>query len=139
MGGEDISFLAGLANLLFVPTQDSGVGEFYAIWMTLFVGANIVWDIFTPRTEPFHLAHLPEKVDTLFSATTFASSLFLFLTIFQKETLEISGAGKVPIVISGISGLLISLRYLFPYEIPPRSNGRNGSPKPPRNPSVQTP
>jgi hypothetical protein len=121
---------------MFVPTQDSGVGEFYALWMTLFVLINVAWDVLTPRTDPFHLVHLPEKVDTLFSATTFASSLFLLLTIFQKETLEISGASKVPIVISGISGLLISLRYLCPYEIPPRNKGRRAGVN---DPKISTP
>ncbi len=115
-----LNYLDAVATMLFSPTEQSGVAEFYSIWMTLFLGVNIIWDVFSPRTEAFHFGHLSEKVDTLFSATTFSSSFYLLLTVFQNETTTLTGSAKIPLIISAFSGVLISFKYLCPYEIPVR-------------------
>lgn len=132
--------LSKLTNFMFSPNLASGVGEFYALWITLFVVVNVIWDILTPRTEPFHFSHLSEKVDTLFSSTTFASSLYLMLTVFQQETTILTGSSKVPLIISAFSGVLISIRYLCPYDIPARKRQQVGVPATlPREPSIRLP
>lgn len=118
--GADGGFAAKTLALLFSPTEASGVAEFYAIWITIFLLVNICWDIFTPRTGGFHLSHMSEKVDTLFSATTFASSIYLLLTVFQQQQTVLSGSAKIPLIISAISGALVSIKHLCPYEIPAR-------------------
>jgi hypothetical protein len=118
LGG--VSFFSATADLLFRPGGSSGVTVFYAIWITIFLFVNIVWDIRSSNTGKFHIGHLSEKIDTLFSATTFASSLFLILAIFQDSLVSLAKDSQIPIFISGISGVLISLRYLCPYPIPTR-------------------
>jgi hypothetical protein len=120
MGAEGGAFAGKTLALMFSPTESSGVAEFYAIWITIFLLVNICWDILTPRTDGFHLSHLSEKVDTLFSATTFASSIYLLFTVFQQEQTVLSGSAKIPLIISAISGALVSIKYLCPYEIPAR-------------------
>lgn len=120
MGDGFVGLAAKTLALLFSPSESSGVAEFYAIWITLFLLVNVGWDILTPRTASFHLSHISEKVDTLFSATTFASSFYLLLTIFQQTQTVLSGSAKVPLVISAFSGVLVSIKYLCPYEIPVR-------------------
>jgi hypothetical protein len=117
----------GLVELLIFPLRSGAIAEFYALWITLFLAINIFWDIFSKRTEAFHPGHLSEKVDTLFSATTFASSLFLLLTLFHADELKFSGGEKVPLIIAGFSGVLVSVKYLCPYEIPERKKLPNGS------------
>lgn len=121
MGAKLLELAGSLLRMLFTPSEASGVAEFYALWITMFLVANVLWDILTPRTEPFHLSHLSEKVDTLFSATTFSSSLYLLLTVFQQQTTTLTGSAKIPLIISAFSGVLVSLKYLCPYEIPVRS------------------
>lgn len=137
MGGVSGS-VGRILSLMFSPSIDSGVAEFYALWFTVFLAINIIWDIFTPRTDPFHLSHLSDKVDTLFSSTTFSSSLYLMLTVFQSETTALAGSSKVPLIISAFSGVLISIKYLCPYEIPARKKAAalSGSPA---GPSVSLP
>jgi TRAP-type C4-dicarboxylate transport system permease large subunit len=137
MGADGGGFAGRTFALMFSPTEASGVAEFYAIWITMFLLVNICWDIFTPRTGGFHLSHMSEKVDTLFSATTFASSIYLLLTVFQQEQTVLTGSAKIPLIISAISGALVSIKYLCPYEIPARKKLQIDPDAPDRLPRIR--
>jgi hypothetical protein len=118
--------MGGVSEFLkhfYAPANSAELAIFYAVWATLFVVVNVIWDIFTDETPKFHFVHVSEKVEVLFAATTFASSLLLVIGIFDDVILKLAGEAKVPIFLAGASGLLISLRQLCPYQIPARQLG----------------
>jgi hypothetical protein len=115
--------LGAFLEHFYAPENTADLATFYAVWTTLFLIINVIWDILTKETPKFHFVHVSEKVEVLFAATTFASSLLLVIGIFDDVILKLAGDAKVPIFLAGASGVLVSLRQLCPYPIPGRQLG----------------
>lgn len=102
---------------IFSPAEVSQVGIFYLFWMSLFVGINIIWDILSKKTGPFHPKKLKDKTSMAFAASTFCSSLIILLSIFQPSVAKAVGDAVAPLVLVGVIGLLNALGEICPHNI----------------------
>ncbi len=112
-------------SFLFLPVDTRGLSICYLFWISLFLGINILWDVYTPLTPRFHVSALRSKVETLFNAGTFASSLLVISSLFDNQTAQTVSAAGIAHVMAGLSGLLISVSGLCPYvrQVAPQEAG----------------
>lgn len=101
---------------LVAPADRSSAGVFFAFWGGLYVAINLVWDVLTPQTPPFHLSDLDTKVGTLWNGATFASSIMVVSSAFSPETREFAGDHVVPLLLAGTAGLFVTLSAICPYK-----------------------
>lgn len=113
--------MSELATTLFgaalKPSNLQEVAYFYSIWIGLYVAINIVWDIFSKRTEPFHISQMNNKISVLYNASTFTSSLLVLLGGIFSEVRGVAGDTVVPLLLAGLSGLMIGVAGLCPYSV----------------------
>lgn len=102
---------------LIAPQTAGDLAIYYLFWVLLYLAINVIWDIRTPHTEPFHIAHLgSKKTQTLFSAASFASSLLILVGLLDKDTMRVAGDTFVPIMLAGFSGVLFGVSEICPYK-----------------------
>lgn len=100
---------------VFVPETKDDISQFYLIVVFVFIAINIIWDIVSSKTPPFVLKSLKTKVSVVFSAATFGSSLLFLLSLADRNLLPLLGDMTVPIVVSGVGGVLVSVADLSPH------------------------
>lgn len=114
--GVIASVLGTLAKLAFFPSDVNQMTVFYLIWIGLFFIINTIWDIFTDKTPTFHIAMMKDKMDVLYGASTFCSSLLILIGLVSPEVGKLSKDTILPLVLAGGAGLLRGLPALCPYK-----------------------
>lgn len=104
-----------LLHCAFSPNTLVELGIYYFIWMVIFIGINIVWDIYSPRTKSFHFSMLKSKTPTAYAAATFSSSFVVLLSIVNKSVASVVGETYLPLILAGITGVLHSISEICPY------------------------
>ncbi|MCW5699272.1 MAG: hypothetical protein KIT00_05485 [Rhodospirillales bacterium] len=99
---------------VLVPASGQEVGFFYLFWIVLFVLIHVVWDAFSPETEPFHLGRLKGKIEILYAAANFSTSLLLIIAVCKPTMFKTLVDITLPIIFSAITGMLVSLSALSP-------------------------
>jgi hypothetical protein len=112
-----MSYVSSLFYYFFTPQSVADVGIFYFLWIALFMFTNIIWDVFSPNTESFHIIKLKDKISTLHSATFFCSSLLLLMAVWEPNVWLLAKETYLPIILAGASGMLSSAPYLCPYDV----------------------
>jgi hypothetical protein len=105
-----------LANTVIAPSNSAELATYYLIWISLFLGINVVWDAFTSRTPKFHLERLTEKGDVLFSAASFCSSLLIITSFLSSHVQQLSRDTMVPLILAGFSGIIKTIPAICPYK-----------------------
>lgn len=100
----------------FVPQTSEQLLQSYLIWFVVFVLVNVVWDIFTPKTPPFHVSRLKDKLIVAVGSTSFCSGLLIFSSAFNSGTNAVVGSTPATLVIAAAAGILLSISYICPYE-----------------------
>jgi hypothetical protein len=111
-----VNIAAASFSFLFAPSNSAELATYYLLWISLFLGINVVWDIFTSRTPNFHLDRLTEKGDVLFSAASFCSSLLIIVGFFSHNVQQLSRDTMVPLILAGCSGLIKTIPAICPYK-----------------------
>jgi hypothetical protein len=88
----------------------------YLFGSMLYLSINIIWDMKSKYTPSFHFSTLKEKMDTLFNGVTCSSSFLVISSVFDAKTAEVVGASGIAYVLAGLSGILVSLSALCPYD-----------------------
>jgi hypothetical protein len=97
------------------PTTRGQLTVCYLVWVSLFLTINIVWDIRTPRTPPFHLAGMKDKVPVAYDAATFCSSILIIAALVNESVRALDRDVTIPLVIAAFSGFLRAVPALCPY------------------------
>ena len=98
-----------------LPSNLSELVAYYFAWTLLFLAINVIWDVATKRTPPFHLDRFKEKGDVLFSAAAFCSSLLILTSLESDAVQKVARDTTVPLILAGFSGLLRAIPALCPY------------------------
>ena len=101
---------------LFCPSSSKQTAIFYTFWIFTYTIINLVWDITSKKTEVFQFGHLDRKINVLYNAASFASSLLVVISVFSEPVRKIAGDIMVPLLLAGISGVVISVSELCPYK-----------------------
>lgn len=109
---------------VFAPQNIQQLPVFYLFWILVYLTVNVVWDIRSSRTPPFHIAQLSAKTTVAFNAASFTSSLLIVMGLFDKKVMQLAGDTMLPLVLAALSGILFSLAELCPYKL------QNGAPPP---------
>jgi len=96
-----------------IPTDLDGVKLFYAIVIFGCLALNILWDIFSRKTEDFTAASLKGKIGVSYGASTLASSLLVLISVFHDGLALVLGEFWIPLLLAGIAGVLVSLPEVF--------------------------
>ena len=109
---DGIAYLAGCA---FAPHNRGELATFYSVWFLLYCGIHIGWDACSKRTPKLELHHLKDKTGTLFSASTFCSSLLVVFSVWDTQVRNIATDYVVPFLITGGAGLFFAIGEISPY------------------------
>lgn len=101
---------------VIAPQNVQELPIFYLFWILTYLAVNIIWDIRSGRTPPFHVSHLSGKTTVAFNAASFTSSLLIVVGLFDKETMKVAGDTMLPLVLAGLSGVFLSLSEICPYK-----------------------
>lgn len=99
---------------VYFPDSKEEVGYFYLLWTLLYLATHILWDFLSKKTPPFELKNLKDDINILWSGTTIATSLLLLFAVPQPALLTVVGDITLPLIIAGMSGVLIALSNLQP-------------------------
>lgn len=102
-------------GIMIMPETSEQLVHCYLFWMLVFFVINILWDIRSPHTPPFHIHRFSEKANLIVGATSFCSSALLLGSVLNKATSIVVGATPVPLLIGAGLGLILSLSSLCPY------------------------
>lgn len=91
---------------------------YYLFWIVLYFTVHIFWDWRSKQTPDFHIRRLDQKMNVLYSAATLASSLLVLLSILIEDVRNLVLDVSLPLVLAGLSGVLVSLPTLCPYDVP---------------------
>lgn len=89
---------------------------FYFVWISVFLLVNVVWDINSPRTPPFHLHRMTEKYDVVYNAATFCSGLLILVALVSPTVAKLGKDTTVPLILAGIASLLRAVPAICPYK-----------------------
>ncbi|EEP95723.1 hypothetical protein yaldo0001_14800 [Yersinia aldovae ATCC 35236] len=79
------------------------------------MAVHITWDCISIKTPPFALENLQYKLNELYSSSTFATSAFFFVMLFDIENpLRTSDAFIFPLIIASLTGFMISVSAIVP-------------------------
>ena len=120
-----------IVHCLFAPSSTFELGIYYFLWMLMFIGANVVWDIRTPHTGRFHISNLKDKTTTAYAAATFSSSFVLLLAFFDDDVQRVVGDTLLPLILAGITGVLQSVSEVCPYDARKLASGKKQKRSPP--------
>lgn len=101
--------------ILFPHTKGELV-KFYFLWITVYMAIHMIWDAVTRHTPPFHFGSMGGKISTLFGASTLASSILLLTGLVDGITEKMIGDTVLPLLLAGMSGMLVGLSGLCPYD-----------------------
>lgn len=98
------------------PASTDQLTIFYLAWIGLYVAINVVWDVRTSRTPPFHVAVLTSKLSVLYNAATFTSSLLIVIATVSPNVRKVAGDTVIPLLLAGLSGVFVALSEICPYK-----------------------
>lgn len=99
----------------FLPQNTEQLTHFYFYICAAYMVIHFIWDHCAEGTPSFGFDKLPSKVGVLYSSTTFSTSMFFVVILFDiKNPLRTSDAFIFPLIIACGTGLLISLADLAP-------------------------
>ncbi len=76
---------------------------------------HLIWDALCKETPPFSLDKLQFKMNEVYSSSTFATSAFFIVILFDiKNPLRTSDAFIFPLIIAALTGFMISLSAIAP-------------------------
>ncbi len=104
-----------LLHNILAPTNVEELINFYLIWILLFLSINIIWDIKTTKTPVFHFTSLAGKAALLHPASFFCSSLLIIVACKEPDVWKLAEEIKIPILLTGFSGVLTSIVAFCPY------------------------
>ena len=116
-------FHAVIKYALF-PSDVAEMSVYYLFWIVFFFAINTTWDVITDKTPKFHIANMKDRMDVLYGASTFCSSLLILIGLVSPTVKQLSKDTVVPLVLAGFAGLLRGLPALCPYK--PEAEGRAG-------------
>ena len=89
---------------------------YYLIWISIFFCINTIWDIITSKTPKFHIANMKDRMDVLYGASTFCSSLLILMGLVSPTVRQLSKDTIVPLILAGFAGILRGIPALCPYK-----------------------
>jgi fatty acid desaturase len=98
-------------SILLYPATKEEITIFYLFWTVLYIAIHLFWEWSIGK---FKLIKLKSKVPVLFSATSFATSIILLLSLTDPNLFKIVGDSVIPLIIAGLSGVLFGLSELVP-------------------------
>jgi hypothetical protein len=104
-----------LRYVLF-PSDVGEMAGFYFVWMAFFLVVNVIWDIRTQRTPPFHMDRFKEKYDVVYNAATFCSGLLILVGLVSPTVRQLAKDTTVPLILAGFASLLRALPAICPYK-----------------------
>ena len=104
-----------MASSIIAPQTVQEPPIFYLFWILAYLTVNIVWDIRSGRTPPFHVAHMSAKTTVAFHDASFTSSLLIVVGLLDKDTMKVAGDTMLPLVLAGLSGVFFSVSEICPY------------------------
>jgi hypothetical protein len=109
--------LSAILPYIILPTSTVQLTSCYLVWVIPYAAINIVWDIRSQRTEPFHISKMQSKMPVLHSAAALCSSVLVIGALLSKTIGQLSEETAVPLVLASLSGILQAFSSLCPYEI----------------------
>ncbi len=106
-----------IASYVLTPTTVDRLTVYYLVWILVFVGINIFWDIRSKKTEPFHISKINNKIDTLYNGAGLASNVLIIIALMDSSVRQLALNTTVPLILAGFSGIFRSLPSLCPYKI----------------------
>ncbi|EJZ0377561.1 TPA: hypothetical protein SIE71_001257 [Escherichia coli] len=106
----DLSWLA--------PRDAQQLTRFYFILCIAYLPVHLIWDAVCKDTPPFSLDKLQYKMNEVYSSSTFATSAFFIVILFDmKNPLRTSDAFIFPLIIAALTGFMISLSAIVPKKV----------------------
>lgn len=126
-----------LLHIIWAPSDVKELMYFYLFWVVLFLFINIVWDIKSNETPDFHFTAIADKVSLLHPASFLCSSLLIIVACIDPTVWKLAEEIKIPILLTGISGILTSAAACCPYKVQNKMLEKRHAPPLPR--PVQAP
>jgi hypothetical protein len=104
-------------HIVLAPSDVTELMYFYLFWVVLFLFINIVWDIYSSKTPKFHFTEIADKVTLLHPASFLCSSILIIVACIDPTVWKLAEEIKVPILLTGISGILTSAAACCPYKV----------------------
>lgn len=98
------------------PQSSEQMLQTYLIWLVVFMVINVIWDILSPNTPPFHVNRLKDKIGVVVGSTSFSSGILIFSSAFDATTKTVVGSSPAALVVAGAVSLLLSASFLCPYD-----------------------
>lgn len=103
---------------LLAPQNTQELTRFYFILCTGYLAVHLIWDALCKETPPFSLDKLQFKMNEVYSSSTFATSAFFIVILFDiKNPLRTSDAFIFPLIIAALTGFMISLSAIAPKKV----------------------
>lgn len=104
-----------LSSLWYSPQTTDELTKFYCIICISYMLVHITWDCISKKTPKFALENLQYKLNELYSSSTFATSSFFIVIIFDmKNPLRTSDAFIFPLIVASLTGFMISISAIVP-------------------------
>ena len=102
-----------------VPQNAQELTRFYSVLCVLYLIIHLIWDFFYNRhTVRSALSNLQYKINEVYSSTTFATSAFFIVILFDiKNPLRTSDAFVFPLILASLTGFMISISAIVPKRI----------------------
>lgn len=106
---------AAMIETWYFPHNTQQLMQFYVVICLVYLLIHLFWDWRSTETPPFSLKNIKYRADLVFSGATFASSLFYILIMLDLENpLRTADIFIMPMLLSGFSGMMLSLANLVP-------------------------
>ncbi|EAW2473197.1 hypothetical protein CSQ14_002102 [Salmonella enterica subsp. diarizonae] len=97
------------------PQDAQQLTRFYFILCITYLAIHLIWDARCKDTPPFSLDKLQYKMNEVYSSSTFATSAFFIVILFDmKNPLRTSDAFIFPLIIAALTGFMISISAIVP-------------------------
>ncbi len=97
------------------PENVQELCKFYLFLSLFYLLIHLVWEHFDKSAENFSLKRLPQKMDIIYAAATFATSVFLIIILMDLgNPLRTDDVMALPFTLAGLTGLCSSLGALQP-------------------------
>ena len=107
--------MTSLVELLFKLHDLQSLTRFYFAWSAIYMVVHLIWDALSSLTPKFSLRILTLKINELYSSTTFATSVFYVVILLDlTNPLRTNDVFIFPLIISALSGFMVSLAVLPP-------------------------
>jgi len=97
------------------PQNAQELTRFYFILCIFYLLVHLIWDARCVDTPKFSLDRLQYKMNEVYSSSTFATSAFFIVILFDiQNPLRTSDAFIFPLIIAALTGFMISLSAIVP-------------------------